>query len=365
LKRAAFIGAVLLIGCGEQFEPISELETLRVLAVQKSAPYADPGEEVELRMLWFDGAAPPARSIQRTWISGCYNPPADQYAGCFEALGAALGGQAEGPSPPVVDLEALLNQAEGERVCFDAEETVCVGSGDRFSFNLPESIVADHAPSQDPTQPRYGLAFTFFAVCAGRLVLDPAVAAERAFPILCLDESGEPLGASDYVAGYSSLYAFEDFDNANPEITGFVFNGESVSPSCIGADCLDAPMAIEECSADAVATVPVCPHDDPDDCPGYAAFPRVAESSIEIDEVTNATRDRTLREQMWIRYFVDEGAVSSAVRLVSDATTGPIPEARRGTELKAPSTPGPVNLWAVVQDNRGGANWARIEVCAQ
>src|SRR5690606_35074905 len=119
-------------------EPISELETLRVLAVQKSAPYADPGEEVELRMLWFDGAAPPARSIQRTWISGCYNPPADQYAGCFEALGAALGGQAEGPSPPVVDLEALLNQAEGERVCFDAEETVCVGSGDRFSFNLPE-----------------------------------------------------------------------------------------------------------------------------------------------------------------------------------------------------------------------------------
>ena len=54
LARPVLLGVALTVGA---------LETLRVLAVQKSAPYADPGEELELRMLWVDGAAPPTRSI--------------------------------------------------------------------------------------------------------------------------------------------------------------------------------------------------------------------------------------------------------------------------------------------------------------
>ena len=44
---------------------MSAIETLRVLAVQKDRPYAAPGDEVTLTMLWADGsedAGGPSRS---------------------------------------------------------------------------------------------------------------------------------------------------------------------------------------------------------------------------------------------------------------------------------------------------------------
>jgi hypothetical protein len=39
------------LGCGEDFDPASQIDSLRVLAVQKSAPYARPGDSVDLTLL--------------------------------------------------------------------------------------------------------------------------------------------------------------------------------------------------------------------------------------------------------------------------------------------------------------------------
>jgi hypothetical protein len=48
------------------------------------------------------------------------------------------------------------------------------------------------------------------------------------------------------------------------------------------------------------------------------------------------------------------------VRLVNDAQTGW--NADYGTEFRAPSTKGPMFIWAVVQDSRGGEQWVRQSV---
>ena len=53
IRWIAFM-TLFLLGCGPDFDPPSELHSLRVLAVQKDLPYAQPGQTVNLQMLWQD-----------------------------------------------------------------------------------------------------------------------------------------------------------------------------------------------------------------------------------------------------------------------------------------------------------------------
>ncbi len=52
VTRSAVFLALFLLGCGPDFDPPSELHSLRVLAVEKDLPYAQPGATVNLQMLW-------------------------------------------------------------------------------------------------------------------------------------------------------------------------------------------------------------------------------------------------------------------------------------------------------------------------
>ena len=66
--------AVLALGsgaCGPQFDPSNEIKTLRVLAVKKDKPYAQPGEAVKLQLLWHDPKGRPDAKLQRMFIGGC------------------------------------------------------------------------------------------------------------------------------------------------------------------------------------------------------------------------------------------------------------------------------------------------------
>src|SRR5688572_12873525 len=121
--------AVLALGCSADFDPPSELKTLRVLAVQKSEPYASPGEEVELGMLWYDGSPRAPRPVQLAWFSGCFNPPGDLYLGCFDVfsnLARASGGRRGSAGlPPGLD----------------------VGFGERFTLELPTDLISSRPPS--------------------------------------------------------------------------------------------------------------------------------------------------------------------------------------------------------------------------
>ena len=76
MRLATFL-SLFLLGCGPDFDPPSELHSLRVLAVQKDLPYAPPGATVNLQMLWQDASPLAGREVQVAWSPPCYDPPAD------------------------------------------------------------------------------------------------------------------------------------------------------------------------------------------------------------------------------------------------------------------------------------------------
>ena len=90
-----------LSGCGEGFDPGSEVKTLRVLGVHKDKPYPRPGEDVTLTLLWTDGSGDARPDpVQVTWLRAgddaapkpaCVNPEGDLYYGCFAKFGLDTG----------------------------------------------------------------------------------------------------------------------------------------------------------------------------------------------------------------------------------------------------------------------------------
>jgi hypothetical protein len=79
--------------------------------------------------------------------------------------------------------------------------------------------------------------------------------------------------------------------------------------------------------------------------------------NAEPDTLSVLAYGRSGIEQMWIRYYVDRGRASSEVRLLNDSQLGWNDD--YGTNLRIPNEEGPVTIWAVTYDNRGGQNWVR------
>ena len=423
MKRWLPLLVLLLLGCGEGFDEAYEVQTLRVLAVQKDEPYAMPDSDVNLRMLWHDGsrdADDENRNVQVHWFGGCINPPGGFYYGCYGQLTPAF-------LPLALDPEA------------PPEIPTLYGRGDEFTVRVPPASQALET-SRDPAVPLVGSSFVFFAACAGHLRLreeyaefirdltesvtdtcvDVACAADvtqncptsdctaqvlqacvdpdcvgelmgaayaeepdldlGGFPAICVDDDGNQVGSDDYVAGYSQFFIYpriEDpetgldrpaYENQNPAVRGFRFDGrrgcdfvdgESLRVIVGDADpssgeALELPC---EFSAQRI-TVPACADDGDRTCPEYAIRPILRlDEVVEEDSVAAQAYGNDLVEQMWINYYVDRGGLRSPVRLLADATQGPNED--YGSGFFAPEDPGPVHLWAVVHDNRGGMGWVR------
>lgn len=332
-RRAAMVAACVLaaglLGCGTDFSPVSQVTTLRVLAVQKDKPYAKPGDTVELSMLWHDGSDEAPRPIQRAWVAFCFNPPGDLFTGCF-ADPARAG-----------DVHAEM----GDSV-----------ANDRFAFPIPRDIISGSRPGSESL--RYGLSYVLFAICAGDLSLR-SPSAEAPFPLSCKDEGGRDLGPEDFVAGYSAIYSYEEITNQNPRITGLEFDGRDVTADCLGVSCVTTPVTEPDCNEGGTC-IPSCAEDGEPECPGYEFRAIVDPKSVELDEASETQSQGPYLEQMWVNYHVSSGAVDSDVKLVNDAVQGFHPE--HETVVRAPKKSGPLTLWAIVRDNRGGVDWARFTV---
>ncbi|MCH2109322.1 MAG: hypothetical protein MK135_08330, partial [Polyangiaceae bacterium] len=329
---------------------ISELDNLRVLAVKKDFPYAREGETVNFRMLLEDGESP-GRAVEIFWGFWCVNPPGDSFTACLATPPVA---------PPVFE--------------FDKEE---------FAIDIPEDIIRENP--QDPTAPPYGLVYVFHAACAGRLDFSEGsdgfggfggsdgldfegdgsvgefpddVSPLTALPV-CLDEQGEPLGPDDFIVGFSAVYVFEEYRNANPVINGFGVDNASVTPECIGNDCEGEfdPDSITGCT-EGVVCLKACEDDGDPSCPEIKLEVQVDRSSVEEDELARDSYGSSLEESIWVSYFADRGSVASDVKLVNDAVEGWVDD--QSTDFYAPEEVGPLRLWAVVRDNRGGQEWIRI-----
>jgi hypothetical protein len=263
------------------------------------------------------------------------------------------------------------------------------------------------------------VSYVFFTACAGTLRAAPSRELET-FPLACYSDSGERLGADDFIIGYTSVFAYESIRNANPIITGFEIGGVAIGARyrCIGRSCVDltAPVtrdggapdamtpdggsdagsSLAEAGADAAAgasgdggpdggteagatTAPsdefppedcnvtedpnciqVCERDDEEDCPDIEIQVIADRRSAEVDDVIKIAEGKELFEQMWVNYYVDRGSLESDVKLLNDAVEGWNDEP--STNLRAPKEPGRMSVWAVARDSRGGAEWVKVNL---
>ncbi len=368
--RPSALGALLVagaLGCGAEFDPGSELTSLRVLAVKKSAPYARPGEAVDLTLLWHDsepGRPPP----QIAWLAICENPPADLFEACFA-------------QPPDLTAEELAARVSLP----DPAATI---ANDRFSFVTSTDLISSRPPPAEDSTTPYGLTYVFFAVCAGQL--DVLMTAEAAVPFVCYEEVDGVDGFSagdtrrdsrDFIIGYSAVFAYDQYENGNPLVDGFQFGATTLWPDspaevaaaappgallasprdlCIGDACAPAPPENDGVPCLDALTLDACVEGD---CVETRLQAIVDPASAELDEVASARSAGTLGEQMWVNYYSSGGELAEEVRLLNDAVAGFRTDT--STEYRAADTARVSHVWAVAHDNRGGAEWARVRVCTR
>ncbi len=339
--NASYPGLLLSIlacfSCGPELEPISKIQTLRIVGVKKSAPYARPGEKVQLSLLWEDGRAVPAAQVETFIAFWCLNPPSNLYSACLTT-----------PPPPDFEPQFVFNS-------------------NRFEIDIP---VDSLQPSiADPRMPDSGIAYVFYGVCAGTLsgaLIEAKVPGDamgvsgNALMPRCLDATGAEVSPDDFVVGYSSVFVYDDLRNQNPIVKGFKVAGKEVRVDCIDEECekeFDLPQ-LDKCEKD-VACIEACPDDgSPELCPDIKIEALINPASAEKDDLAKVAYGTDLEEAIWVSYFIDRGKVSPSVKLVNDSALGW--QADFTTELFAPKEKGPLRIWAAVRDNRGGLSWVRL-----
>jgi hypothetical protein len=348
--RRAVLGALALTllaspaissGCAASFDPPARISSLRVLGITTDKPYAAPGDEVTFDMTYFDGfggeEGAGERPIQVTWLGGCFDPPSDQYFACYEQLTEVLQGVASGSLPP----EGVVAQGPGLT---------------KFTLKLPDDIIS-RRPAPD-YGPYYGIAYVFFAVCAGtvRPVLPDGTGRAPDFPLGCFDEAGNRLGSESFVPGYTQIYAFNDGrQNNNPVIQGLTLNGEEIP----GDDDFDKIPTVKVCPlSDEERRTPRCDRKvDISDCQAYTLNALVDASVAEIDPDATGEEGGQLTETLWVSYFSDAGDISPGIKLVNDPVGG-FNDALEVTFIPPPD-PGITTIWAVLRDARGGSHIVR------
>jgi hypothetical protein len=316
------------------------------------------------------------------WQDGMSWSPVDGIRSCPNLPDALRSQWAQG-------LVSIVNPNLPPELAVSYLSTYRIGAGPRFEYPIPPRIVENHQPSSDPDIPPYGLAFIFFTVCAGQIQLspdwqnlDPSTTLRNAtlgFPFICQDSQGNALGSDDFVGGYTQQFVYADENaNLNPVIDGVIFNGTNFdgngthdnSVYCIDEECVP-PVAVTNKGPDPCAN-PDAPSVDAcsDKCPEYSFSPTLVQDPNSdppknVDEDTFATKAQgtPVVEAMWLNYYADRGTLKHTVRHLRDPSLPGLLD--HDNVWKAPSDPGPANLWAVVHDTRGGTAWVHVSVCVR
>lgn len=328
----ALVGAAIAPSCAASFDPPGQVSALRILSIDVDPPYAAPGEKVTFQMTVVDGLdRENERPVQIVWLGGCFDPADDRYYNCYGPLGDLLG---------QIDPNGELST-----------EFLKLGIGaTSFELTLPEDIITRRP--RPPAGAYSGIAYVFFAACAGQLGVVPAEGTGEAgsFPLGCFDGEGNRLGAESFVAGYTQVYAFEDgrINNA-PEVVSFDLDGTPMSED------FAAIPTVEACTVDSEARRQsgCSAVDEFAECTAYELKVVVPESVGEPDPDGIEPDGTQLFETVWVSYFADGGNFDADTKLISDAKTGYADT--QDIEWVPPTEPGTYRLWAVVRDSRGGS----------
>ena len=181
----------------------------------------------------------------------------------------------------------------------------------------------------------------FNVACAGHLEIiqsDPSTGQQQV-PIACFDADENQLDPSQYVIGFTRVYAYDERTNANPIFDQLTFEGNPVD--------LTKGIDMDHCTTAKRS-----------DCPELKIDTAVKPESWESNP-SDVDPDGTVRhEQVWAAYFANIGQLAGDARLLYDPARGKVD----GSEIKyqAPYEIGDGLLWVVMHDNRGGATWVQV-----
>ncbi len=164
--------------CGDDFDPASRVENLRVLAVQADKPFAKPGEDVTLRALYHD---PEGRTL--SWAFGtCAGYESTTALACAQTL----------------DFDSLTVQGEPSHV-----------------LQVPETRQGAPLRTGD-------VIGVVVMACPGTISQGDT----SGIPVRCVDASGDELGLEAFELGVKRIFVHEQQRNANPEIAMILWDGE-------------------------------------------------------------------------------------------------------------------------------------------
>jgi hypothetical protein len=341
------------------------VQSVRILASSADAPYAQPGENVNVQFLAYDGRKTKPEPMELSWVPFvCEDPPGDAYFACFAQLlglagggadagadgaaGGGAGGGLAGLLHPGTDLGPLLHK------------------GPSYPFTMPADAVSAHTAVQGT--PPYGLAILFNIACGGHLELlpfDPTNINPQQIPLGCFDTNHNQLGPDDWVLGYTRVYAYAPdagpdggpLTNANPVITSIDINGQSLAVT---------PSAAPQVYTTQAFTSAPCTADTRDNCAHVPIGPVVPSASWEEIPGQQDVNGQTEHEQIWADFYATFGSFTDDARLLYDSSAGSIGDPSvTDDKWLPPNDVGSGFVWIVVHDSRGGASWVTIPVNVQ
>jgi len=293
-----FLGTLALTGCGADFDPGSRVTSYRVLAVQADAPFAAPGETVNLNALDYD---PQTRTITWAWAA-CVNPAESTVAGCFAKIDQDT--QASGASP-------IISQGPGQ-------STFALTVPDDALSSLPENVR------------RSAFVGVISIACPGTLAIEQS---SSGLPFRCTDASdNHELALDEYAVGMKRVFVRAKDRNQNPSIARVTFDGSDWAE--------DDVKEVSPCDTDGNVY---------DKCSGSSKHKLGA--YVTSDSIESGTDEFgvSFSEQLIIDYYATEGIFENDVRIAES------PE--NGWAARKQSSGQDITLWFVVHDDRGGVTW--------
>jgi hypothetical protein len=378
LRRALPFFLPLLAACGpSDFDPATLIESVRILASRSDKSYAPPGATVHSQVLAVDGrpdasANEPMRVFWLPFL--CVNPPDDAYYACFSQFESSM---ASVQQSGLTGLDGGAATISGEISGWDGGADASAGTGlgalggdggslasiptgvdisnfliqgTRVAFHLPNNIITSHTKAKGATQ--YGLAIAFNIACAGHvevIPLDPNSQNPEQIPIGCFNAQHQVLTPTDYVLGYTEVFAYDSLTNQNPVISSFTFR--------------DAGVPVDG-GLEAGVSFPHCTLADTNKCPDNFAIVGIPDASWERDPQDLGPDGGPLGEQIWVDYYATMGSMSDDAILIFDPALGHVKPPHQES-LQSVTSKGKGTLFAVVHDNRGGASWITVPLNAQ
>lgn len=305
LYASSFAALLALQGCGTDLDPGTQVDSLRVLAMQVDAPFAAPGDTVRLQALSYD---PQTRPITWAWAV-CENPASSSVEGCLIDIAEEVA--TTGASP-------LLAMAEGR---------------DNIDVTISPNALDGITPQARPQ----ALVGVLSIACPGTLDVVTDGTGETPLPFKCTDATGAELTLHDYIVGIKRIFLRATETNDNPVIERITFDGEDWPE--------DEVKEVDACDTDEFTF---------DDCEGegdhrIAAVLAPGSFQTGVDEF-----GRDFTEQLIVQHYTTDGIFKDEVRIGADSETQWVARSgSAGTEQR---------LWFVARDDRGGVAWAERRV---